>query len=46
MSDRAPESQHLILQERDGLAVVTLNRPPAFNTLSLETLAELTALFH
>lgn len=46
MSDRAPECEHLILEEHDGLAVVTIHRPEAFNTLSLETLAELTDAFH
>jgi enoyl-CoA hydratase len=45
MSDRAPESEQLIVQAHDGLALVMLNRPQAFNTLSIDTLAELTQAF-
>jgi enoyl-CoA hydratase len=45
MSDRAPECEHLILEERDRLAVVILDRAHAFNTLSIETLDELTEAF-
>ncbi len=45
MSDRAPECEHVIIEDRGDLAVVTLNRPHVFNTLSVETLDELTQGF-
>lgn len=41
MSVHAPENVSVLLEQRQGIAVLTMNRPDVLNTLTLETLDQL-----
>lgn len=41
MSVHAPENGSVLLEQRQGVAVLTMNRPDVLNTLTLETLDQL-----
>jgi enoyl-CoA hydratase/carnithine racemase len=45
MSALVTKFEHVLWEEHSGFAVITINRPQVFNTLSVETLDELTDLF-
>jgi enoyl-CoA hydratase/carnithine racemase len=45
MTPLAVTPRHLLVEERDGIAAVTLNRPEKRNALSLEVMQELIATF-
>ncbi len=42
---KVSDYQHILLNEEDGVAIITMNRPEKRNALSLELMEELTAAF-